>query len=193
MRLHVGSGGRRSQPTRTSSLLPPAPQTLFSSVPPSCQTLYNPRDCTDSQSFSIRVFSNESALCIRWPKYWSFSFNISPSSEHPGLSPLGWTGWISSLPKGLSRVFQHHSSKASILPLSAFFVVQLSHPYMTTGKTIALTTQTLSVKKCFCFLIMLSRLVIPFLPRSKHSFNFTAAVTICSGFGAQENNEIPKS
>ena len=85
MRLHVGSGGRRSQPTRTSSLLPPAPQTLFSSVPPSCQTLYNPRDCTDSQSFSIRVFSSESVLRIRWPKYWSFSFSISPSSEYSGL------------------------------------------------------------------------------------------------------------
>ena len=93
---------------------------------------------------SIRVFSNESALRIKWPKYWSFSFNISPSNEHPGLScPLGWTGWISLQFRGLSTVFsQDHSSKASILWRSSFFIVQLFYPYMTTGKTIALTRQT---------------------------------------------------
>ena len=97
---------------------------------------------------SIRVFSNESALHITWPKYWSFSFNISPSSEHPGLSSLGWTGWISFLPvQGtLKNLLQHHSSKASSLRRSAFFIVQLSHPYMTTGKTIALTRWTLLAK-----------------------------------------------
>ena len=85
---------------------------------------------------SIRIFSDESALCIRWPKYWSFSFNISPYNEHLGWSPLGWTGWISLQSKGLSRVF---SKKASSLQCLAFFIVQLLHPYMTTGKTIALT------------------------------------------------------
>ena len=77
----------------------------------------------------LRVFSNESVLQIRWPKYWSFNFNISPSNEHPGRSPLGWTGWISLQSKGLSRVFQHHSSKASILLCLAFFIIQLSHPF----------------------------------------------------------------
>ena len=91
---------------------------------------------------SIRVFSNEWALYIRWPKYWSFSISISPSNEHSGLFSFRWTGWISLQSKGLSSLLQHHSSKASILWCSAFFMDQLSHPYMTTGKTIALTRQT---------------------------------------------------
>ena len=90
---------------------------------------------------SIRVFSNESALCIRGPKYWSFSFSISPSNEYSGF-PLGLTGLISLQSKGLKTILQHHSSKASILQRSAFFIVQLSHLYMTTGKTIALTRRT---------------------------------------------------
>ena len=92
---------------------------------------------------SIRVFSNESALCIRWPKYWSFSFNISPSNEHPGLTSLRMD-WLDLLAvQGtLKSLLQHHSSKASILRRSAFFIVQLSHPYMTTGKAIALTGRT---------------------------------------------------
>ena len=92
---------------------------------------------------SIRVFSNESALCIRWPKYWSFSFNISPSKEHPGLISFRMD-WLDLLvAQGtLKSLLQHHSSKTSILPCSAFFIVQLSHPYMTTGKTIALTRRT---------------------------------------------------
>ena len=89
---------------------------------------------------SSRVFSNESALHMRWPKYWSLRFSISPSNEHPGLISLGWTGWIPLQSKGLSRVFsKNHSSKASIFWRSAFFTVQLSHPHMTNGKTIALT------------------------------------------------------
>ena len=118
---------------------------------------------------NIRVFSNESIRCIRWPKYWSFSFNISPSNEHSGLISLGWTGWISLQSKGLSRVFsQHHSSKASVFQCSALFKVQLSHPYMTTGKTIALASQTLVGKVMSQLLNMKSRLVIAFLPRSKH-------------------------
>ena len=116
---------------------------------------------------SIRVFSNESVLRIRWPKYWSFSFNISPSNEHSGLISLGWTGWISLQSKGLSRVFsQHHSSKASVLQCSALFKVQLSHAYMTTGKTIALTRWTFVGKVMSLLFNMLSRLVITFLPRN---------------------------
>ena len=91
---------------------------------------------------SIRVFSNESALYIRWPKYWSFSLSISPFNECSGLISLRWTGWISLQSKGFKSLLQHHSSKASILRCSAFFTVQLSHPYMTTGKTIALTRWT---------------------------------------------------
>ena len=117
---------------------------------------------------SIRVFSNESALRMRWPKYWSFSFNISPSNEHPGLISFNMD-WLDLLAvQGtLKSLLQHHSSKASILQLSAFFPVQLSHPYMTTGKTIALTRWTF-VGKVMCLLLnMLSRLVITFLPRSK--------------------------
>ena len=92
---------------------------------------------------SIRVFSNELALCIRWPKYWSFSFNISPSNEHPGLISfrMDWLDLLA-VQRTLKNLLQHHSSKASILRCSAFFTVQLSHPYMTTGKTIALTRQT---------------------------------------------------
>ena len=117
---------------------------------------------------SIRVFSNESTLHIRWPKYWSFSFNISPSSEHPGLISfrMDWLDLLA-VQRTLKSLLQHHSSKASILQHSAFFTVQLSHPYMTTGKTIALTRQT-SVGKVMSLLFnMLSRLVITFLPRSK--------------------------
>ena len=119
---------------------------------------------------SIRVFSNESALRIRWPKYWSFSFNICPSKENPGGLISFRMDWLDLLavqgtPKSL---LQYHSSKASVLRCSAFFTVQLSHPYMTTGKTIALTRWTLVGKVMSLLLNMLSRLVITFLPRSKH-------------------------
>ena len=101
---------------------------------------------------SIRVFSNESALCIRWPKYWSFSFNISPSSEHPGLISfrMDWLD-LCAVPGTLKSLLQHHSSKASILWCSAFFIVQLAHPYMTTGKTIALTRRTFVDKEMSAF------------------------------------------
>ena len=118
---------------------------------------------------SIRVFSNELAFLIRWPKYWSFSFSISPSNEHPGLISLR-TDWLDLLAvQGtLKSLLQHHSSKASILQRSAFFIVQLSHPYMTTGKTIPLTRQTFVDKVMFLLFNMLCRLVITFLPRSKH-------------------------
>ena len=117
---------------------------------------------------SIRVFSNESALCIKWPKYWSFSFNISPSKEHPGLISfrMDWFDLLA-VQETLKSFLQHHSSKASVLRCSAFFIVQLSHPYMTTGKTIALTRQIFVDKVTSLPLNMLSRLVITFLPRSK--------------------------
>src|SRR5574339_522189 len=109
---------------------------------------------------SIRVFSNESTPCIRWPKYWSFSFSISPSNEHPGLISLRMD-WLDLLvvQGTLKSILQHHSSKASILRCSAFFIVQLSHPYMTTGKTIALTRCTFVGKVMSLLFNMLSRLV----------------------------------
>ena len=117
---------------------------------------------------SIRVFSNESTLRMRWPKYWSFSFSISPSNEHPGLVSFRMDCWDLLAVQGtLKSLLQHYSSKASILRHSAFFTVQLSHPYMTTGKTIALTRQTFVGKVMSLLLNMLSRLVITFLPRSK--------------------------
>ena len=117
---------------------------------------------------NIRVFSNKSALHIRWPKYWSFSFSISPSNEHPGLISfrMDWLDLLA-VQGTLKSLLQHHSSKASILQHSAFFIVQLSHPYMTTGKTIALTRQNFVGKVMSLLLNMLSRLVITFLPRSK--------------------------
>ena len=118
---------------------------------------------------SIRVFSSESALLLRWPKYWSFSFSIIPSKEHPGLISFRMDGLNLLAVQGtLKSLLQHHSSKASLLRRSAFFTVQLSHPYMTTGKTIALTRRTFVGKVMSLFLNMLSWLVITFLPRSKH-------------------------
>ena len=118
---------------------------------------------------SIRIFSNESALRIRWPKYWSFSFNISLSNEHPGLISFRMD-WLHLLAAqgSLKSLLQHHSSKASIPQCSAFFIVQLSHQYMTTGKTIALTRWTFVDKVMSLVFNMLSRLVVTFLPRSKH-------------------------
>ena len=126
---------------------------------------------------SVRVFSNESTLRMRWPEYWSFSFNISPSNEHPGLISFGMDLLDLLAVQGtLKSLLQHHSSKASILQRSAFFTIQLSHPYMTAGKTIALTGLTFVGKVMslllFIYLLslllnMLSRLVITFLPRSK--------------------------
>ena len=115
----------------------------------------------------IRVFSNESTLHMRWPKYWSFGFSISPSKEHPGLISFRMD-WLDLLvvQRTLKSLLQHHSSKASVLQHSAFFTVQLSHPYMTTGKTIALTRWTFVGKVMSLLLNMLSKSVIPFLPRS---------------------------
>ena len=117
---------------------------------------------------SIRVFSSESVLCIRWPKNWSFSFSISPSNEHPGLNSfrIGWLDLLA-VQGTLKSLFQYHSSKPSILQHSAFFIVQLSQPYMTTGKTIALIRWTVVGKVMSLLFNTLSRLVIAFLPRSK--------------------------
>ena len=115
---------------------------------------------------SIRVFYNESTLCMRWPKYWSFSFSISPSNEHPSFR-MDWLDLLA-VQGMLKSLLQHHSSKASILWCSTFFIVQISHPYMTTRKTIALIRWTFVGKVISLLFSMLSRLVIAFLPRSKH-------------------------
>ena len=118
---------------------------------------------------SIRIFSNESTLCMRWPKYWSFSFSIIPSKEIPGLISfrMDWLDLLA-VQGTLNSLLQHHSSKASILQHSAFFTVQLSHPYVTTGKIIVLTRRIFVDKVMSLLFNMLSRLVITFLPRSKH-------------------------
>ena len=118
---------------------------------------------------SIRIFSNESVLHIRWPKYWSFHFNISPSNEHSGLISfrMDWLD-LPAVQGTLKSLLQHHSSKASVLQHSAFFIVQFSHLYMTTGKTIALTRQTFVGKVMSLLLNILSKVLITFLPRSKH-------------------------
>ena len=136
----------------------------------------------------IRVFSNESVLCIRWPKYWSFSFSISPSNEHPGLISfrMDWLDLLA-VQRTLKSLLQYHSSKASILQCSAFFIVQLSHPYITTGKTIVFTRCTFVSKVMSLLFDMLSRLVIAFLPRSKGLLISGLQVTIFSDFGAPQN------
>ena len=125
---------------------------------------------------------------MRWPKYWSLSFSIIPSKEIPGLISfrMDWLDLLA-VQGTLKSLLQHHSSKASVLRHSAFFTVQLSHPYMSTGKTIALTIQTFVSKAMSLLFNMLFRFIIAFLPRSKCFFNFMTAVTICSDFGAQEN------
>jgi len=133
---------------------------------------------------SIRVFSNESVLRIRWPKYWSFSFSISPSNEYSGLISfrIDWLDLLA-VQGTLKSLLQHHSSKASILSCSAFFMVQLSHPYMTTGKTIALTRWTFVGNVMSLFFNMLSRLIIAFLPRSKCLYYFPSFIKFSTGKG----------
>ena len=137
---------------------------------------------------SIRVFSNESTLCMRWPKYWSFSFSISPFNEHPGLISfrMDWLDLLA-VQGTLKSLLQNHSSKASIFRRSAFFTVQLSHPYMTTGKTIALTRQTFVGKVISLFFHTLSRLVITFLPRSKRLLISWLQSPSAVIFGAPQN------
>ena len=133
--------------------------------------LYHPFLLLPSIFHSIRVFSKESMLCIRWPKYWTFSFSISPSNEYSGLISfrIDWFDLLA-IQGTLKSPLQHHSSKASILPCSAFFMVQLSHPYMTNGKNIALNRWTFVGKIMSLLFNMLSRLVIAFIPRSKCLF-----------------------
>ena len=166
LRPHEPQHTRPPCPSPTAGVYPnPCPlswwchRTISSSVPP----LF----LLPSIFPSIRVFSNESALHIRWPKYWSFSFNISPSNEYPGLISfrMDWLNLLA-VQGTLKSLLQHHSSKASILQCSAFFRVHLSHPYMTTGKTIALTRWTFVGKVMSLLFNVLSRLVITFLPRS---------------------------
>ena len=137
---------------------------------------------------SIRVFSNESVLHIRWPKYWSFSSNISLFNEHLGLISfrMDWLDLLA-VQGALKSLLQHHSSKASIFWCSAFFVVRLSHPYLTTGKITAWTEWTFVSKVMSLLFNMLSRCVIVFLPMSKCFSNIMIAVTICYDFRAQEN------
>ena len=141
---------------------------IHSVMPSNHFILYCPLLLSPSIFPSIRVFSSESVLCIRWPKYWSFSFSIIPFNEYSGMISfrIHWFDFLTV--QGTLSLLQHHSSKASILWHSAFFIVQFSHPYMTTGKTIALTRQTFVGEVMSLLLNMLSRLVITFLPRSKH-------------------------
>ena len=136
----------------------------------------------------IMVFSNESALHIRWPKYWSFTFSINPSNEYSGLISFSIDCFdLLAVQETLKSLLQHHSSNSSVLWCSAFFMVQLSHPFMTTGKTIALTIWTFVSKVISLLFNMLSSVCHSFSSKEQMSFNFMAAVTICSDFGAQEN------
>ena len=142
---------------------------IESVMPPNHLILCHPLLLLLSIFPSIRIFSNESALRIKWPKYWSFSFNISPLNEHSGLISFRMDLLDHLAVQGTLKSFlQHHSSKASILLHSAFFIIQFSHPYMTTGKTIALTRWIFVGKGMSLLFNMLSRLAINFLPRSKH-------------------------
>ena len=158
-------------------------------MPSNSLVLCHPRLLLPSIFPSIRVFSNESALHMRWLKYWSFSFSISPSNEYSGLISfrMDWLH-VLAVQGTLKSLLQHYSSKASILWRSAFFIVQLSHPYMTSGKNIALTWQTFVDKVMSLLFTMLSRLVCHSLfSKEQASFNFMATVIICSDFKAQEN------
>ena len=159
---------RQASLSITNSRSPPKSMSIQVVMPSNHLILSLPLLLLPSNFPSIRVCSNETALHIRWPKYWSFSFNISPSSDHPGLISfrMDWLDLLA-VQGTLKSLLQHHDSKASVLWHSAFFIVQLSHPYMTTGKTIALTRQTFVGKVMSLPFNMLSRLVITFLPRSK--------------------------
>ena len=153
----------------TNPRSPLKPTSIESVMPSNYLILCCPLLLLPSNFSSIRVFSNGAALPMRWPKYWSFSFNISPSNENPGLISfrMDWLDLLA-VQGTLKSLLQHHSSKASILQRSAFFTVQLSHPNMTTGKAIVLTRQTFVDKVMSLFVSILSRVVITFLPRSKH-------------------------
>ena len=172
--------------TKSWSLL--RPTSIESMMPSNHLILCHPLPHLPSIFPSMRAFSNESALHVRWPKYWSFSFSISPSHEYSGLISFRMDCLDLLAVQGtLKNLLQHHSSKASILQHSAFFILQLSHAYIATGKTIALTRRTLVGKVMSLLLNILSRLVVTFLPRSKCLLISWLAVTICSDFGAQKN------
>ena len=151
----------------TNSWSPPKTMSILSVMPSNHLILCHPLLLTPPISPSINVFSTESALHIRWPKYWSFSFKISPSNEQPGLTSfrMDWLDFLA-VQGTLKSLFQHHSSKTSFLRCSAFFIVKLSHPYMTIGKTIALSRQTVVGKVMSLLFNMLSQLVIAFLSRA---------------------------
>ena len=161
------TAARQASLSIANSRSPPKPMSIESVRPSNHLILCHPLLLLPSIFPSIRVFSNESALHSKWPKYWSFSFNISPSNEHPGLISfrMDWLDLLT-VQGTLKSLLQQHSSKASILQHSAFFIVQLSHPYMTTGKTVALTRQTFVGKVMSLLFNMLSRLDITFFPRS---------------------------
>ena len=165
VQLFATRGLQHTRPPCTSSTPGVYSNSSIKSLMPSNHLiLYHPLILLPSIFPSIRVFSNESVLRIRWPEYWSFSFSISPSNEYSGLISfrMDWVG-VLAVQRTLRSLLQHHSSKASILQCSAFFIVQVSHPYMTTGKTIALTRQTFVGKVISLLLNMLSRLVkLPF-------------------------------
>ena len=157
-------------------------------MPSNNLVLCRPRFLVPSIFHSIRNFSNESAFCIRWTKYWSFSFSISPSNEYSGLISfrIDWFDLLA-VQGTLKNLVQHHSSKASVLQQSAFFMVQLSHPYITTGKNIALTIWIFVGKVMSLPFITLCRLFIAFLPKSKHLLISWLQFTVPSDFGVQEN------
>ena len=162
------TAARQASLSITNSQCLPKPMSTELVMPSNHLILCHPLLLSPSIFPSIRVFSNESVLCIRWPKYWRFSFNISVSNEYSGLISfrMDWLDLLA-IQGTLKSLFQHHSSKASVLQCSAFFIVQLSHPYMTTGKTLVLTRQTFVGKVMSLLFNMVSKLVITFLPRSK--------------------------
>ena len=179
---------RQASPSITTSRSSPKLMCIESVMPSSHLILYRPLLLLPPIPPSIRVFSNESTLRTRWPKYWSFSLSISPSSEHRGLVSfkMDWLDLLA-VQGTLKSLLQHHSSKASILQHSAFFTVQLSQPYMTAGKTIAFTRWIFVGKVMSLLFIMLCRLVITFLPRSKRLLISRLQSPICRDFGAQKN------
>ena len=172
----------------TNSRSLPKLMSIESVMPSSHLILCHPLLLLPSVFPSIRVFPNESVFRIRWPKYWNFSFNISPSNEHSGLISFR-VDWLDLLAvQGTFKsLLQHHSSKASILQHSAFVIVQLSHPYMTTGKTIALTRQTFVGKVMSLLFNILSWLIITFLPRNKHLLISWLQSPSAVIFGAQKS------
>ena len=171
----------------TNSQSPPKSMSIESVMPSKHLILCRPLLLLLSIFPIIRVFSNESALRIRWSKYWSFSLSINPSNEYSGLISF-MVNWFDPAVQGtLKSLPKYRSSKESILQCSAFFMVQILHLYLTTGEIIAVTMWTFVSKVMALVLNMLSRFVIVFFPRSKCLFNFMAAITIHSDFGAQEN------